>query len=140
MTVVDQPITWSPVNRACSSASAKHRWLDVWPGVWTAPIVHPSPATTSPWARRMSGAKARSMASSDTTSSSGSTAPCGPKASVGAPVSSRSQAASGEWSAWQWVTKMCVTCSPASAAASASRWESRTGPGSMTATRPCPIT
>ncbi len=57
-----------------------------------------------------------SMASSTTRSSSGSTAPCGPKASVGAPVSSCSQAASGEWSAWQWVTRMWVTCSPASAA------------------------
>ena len=36
MTVVDQPITWSPEKSACSSASAKHRWLEVWPGVWTA--------------------------------------------------------------------------------------------------------
>ena len=32
MTLVDQPITWSPLNRMLGSASAKHRWFEVWPG------------------------------------------------------------------------------------------------------------
>ena len=31
-TVVDQPMTWSPVNRAPVPSSAKQRWLEVWPG------------------------------------------------------------------------------------------------------------
>ena len=65
----------------------------------------------------------------------GRSLPCGPKATVGAPVSSRSHAASGEWSAWQCVTRIASTVSPSSAAASASRCASTLGPGSMTRTR-----
>ena len=30
---VDQPMMWSPVNRAFSSTSSKQTWFMVWPGV-----------------------------------------------------------------------------------------------------------
>ena len=32
MTLVDQPITWSPEKRTRSSRSAKQTWFEVWPG------------------------------------------------------------------------------------------------------------
>ena len=44
-TVVDHPITWSPVKRAFSSSRAKQRWLEVWPGVVMARRVQPGPVT-----------------------------------------------------------------------------------------------
>ena len=48
MTLVDQPITWSPLNRMPASGSAKHRWFEVWPGVCTASNRHLPPAISSP--------------------------------------------------------------------------------------------
>ena len=148
-TVVLQPITWSPGNSTPSSANAQHMWFEVWPGVCTPVIVHPGPdAARSPSATRWSGWNARSIDSSSLTpsaisssssaASAGSGGGCGPKAYVGAPVSARSHAASGEWSAWQWVTRIAVTVSPASAACRASRWVPMSGPGSTTATWPSP--
>ena len=116
-------------------------WFDVCPGVCTPVIVQPGPAAaSSPSAMRTSGSKARSTASSIFTASGSSVSAggCGPKPNVGAPVSSFSHAASGEWSLWQWVTQIAVTRSPASAAARASRWASSSGPGSTTATSPSP--
>ena len=64
-TVVLQPITWSPVNSARSSARAKHRWFEVCPGVWTASKVHPGPLTIVAVGQRApSGSKPRSIDSS----------------------------------------------------------------------------
>ena len=57
-TVVLQPITWSPVKSARSSASAQHVWFDVWPGVYTAAIVSPGVSgTLSPSASATDGEK-----------------------------------------------------------------------------------
>ena len=85
----------------------------------------PACAAISPSPTATSGAKSYSIESSvPGSSSSGSTRVrphrrpargCGPNAYRGAPVSSCSQAASGEWSTWQWVTAMATTRSPASA-------------------------
>ena len=45
----------------------------------------------------------------------------------------------GEWSLWVWVTRMWLTRSPGSRAATmASTWASSSGPGSITATSPRP--
>jgi hypothetical protein len=33
ITLVDHPMTWSPLNRMPLSGSAKQRWFEVWPGV-----------------------------------------------------------------------------------------------------------
>src|SRR6185312_11459669 len=66
MTLVDQPITWSPENSVCSSGSAKHRWFEVWPGVCTAARRQPGPSTASPSRMTMSGVKAWSPPSSVT--------------------------------------------------------------------------
>ena len=68
----------------------------------------------------MSGVNAVSIASSVALAGGGTSGrieSCGPKATVGAPVSAASHAASGEWSAWQWVTRMWVTSSPSRARA-----------------------
>jgi hypothetical protein len=43
ITVVDQPMMWSPLNRAFSSFSAKQTWLEVWPGVAWPRSVQPGP-------------------------------------------------------------------------------------------------
>ncbi len=64
MTLVDQPMTWSPENSTRSSSSAKQRWFEVWPGVWTAVRCQPGPATVSPSRCTRSGTKLRSPPSS----------------------------------------------------------------------------
>ena len=55
ITLVDQPITWSPENSAFSCGNAKQRWLEVCPGVATASIVQPSPDSKAPSANTSSG-------------------------------------------------------------------------------------
>src|SRR5579875_3247824 len=64
MTLVDQPMTWSPLNRMPCSGQAKHRWFEVWPGVCTASSSHPGPLTRSPSRSAMSGTKPQSPPSS----------------------------------------------------------------------------
>src|SRR5712691_1756743 len=59
-TGVDQAMTWSPENSTSVPFSAKAMWFAVWPGVATASIAHPSPATMSPSASAVSGRKSRS--------------------------------------------------------------------------------
>ena len=145
-TVVLHPITWSPGNSTASSSRAKHVWLEVWPGVCTARIVQPGPrAAMSPSATRTSGSKARSSASSTGTSSAESSSSLA--AAAGA-VRRRSSALRSPRAATPpAVSGRCGSGSRRSrsparwrvAAAMASRWESSTGPGSITATSPSPM-
>src|SRR5665213_1343185 len=64
ITLVDQPMTWSPVNSVFSLASAKHRWFEVWPGVSIAARLQPGPLTVSPSRIFTSGEKSWSPPSS----------------------------------------------------------------------------
>ena len=65
ITVVDQPMMWSPENRAFSSFRPKQMWLEVWPGVARASMVQPWPSMICPPPQRlMSGEKPRSAPAS----------------------------------------------------------------------------
>src|SRR5207237_353819 len=64
MTLVDHPMTWSPLNRMPLSGSAKHKWFEVCPGVCTASKRHFPPTISAPSVTTMSGAKSQSPPSS----------------------------------------------------------------------------
>ncbi len=98
-TGVDHAITWSPENSRLPSLNANDMWLAVWPGVVTASMVKPLPATTSPSASARSGRKSVSLLASSRGASptlSGRAARCGPSASTSAPVAALIAGTAGE--------------------------------------------
>ena len=100
-----------------SSASAKQRWFEVWPGVSTAPMRQPGPSTMSPSRSVTSGTKFVVAAFLGRAADAG--AVIGAARAVRAIAIGRARrsprftaAAAGEWSRCVWVMRMCVTVSP----------------------------